>query len=112
MSIQWRGFSNEEPARIEAPVLIAVGNQDFVRLEHAIETFRRIPNAELAVIPNAGDFALFSGHERVIPVVEPFLAKRAKNYRRPLAYARGSVLSHDRKGVAAQNSNQNMRSMT
>jgi len=59
--------------------LIAVGDRDFVRLEHAIETLRRIPNAELAVIPNAGHFALFSEPERVIPVVEHFLARPAKD---------------------------------
>jgi pimeloyl-ACP methyl ester carboxylesterase len=74
-SIQWEGFSNEELASLKAPVLIALGDHDFVRLEHAVEAFRRIPNGELAVIPSAGHFALFSEQERVIPVVEHFLKK-------------------------------------
>ncbi len=73
--IRWDGFSREELASIEAPVLIAVGDHDFVRLEHAVETFKLIPNAELAVIPDAGHYALFSEQERVIPVVEHFLNK-------------------------------------
>ena len=60
-SIQWGGFSNEELASIKAPVLIAVGDHDFVRLEHAVETFKLIPNAELAVIPDAGHFASIFG---------------------------------------------------
>jgi pimeloyl-ACP methyl ester carboxylesterase len=76
--IQWNGFSNEELASIKAPVLIALGDHDFVRLEHAVETFKVIPNAELAVIPDAGHFALFSEEERVIPVVEHFLGKPEK----------------------------------
>jgi pimeloyl-ACP methyl ester carboxylesterase len=46
-----------------------------VRLEHAVQTFRRVPGAELAVIPDAGHFALFSEPERVIPVVRHFLEK-------------------------------------
>jgi pimeloyl-ACP methyl ester carboxylesterase len=76
--IQWGGFSNEELASIKARVLIAVGDHDFVRLEHAVETFRLIPNAELAVIPDAGHFALFSEQERVIPVISHFLEKPEK----------------------------------
>ena len=37
-----------------------------------------MPNAELAVIPDAGHFTLFSEPERVIPVVKHFLEKPAK----------------------------------
>jgi pimeloyl-ACP methyl ester carboxylesterase len=84
-SIQWGGFSNEELASIKAPVLIAVGDNDFVRLEHAVETFKLIPNAELAVIPDAGHFVLFSEQEKVIPVVENFLEKPEKKV--PIATA-------------------------
>jgi pimeloyl-ACP methyl ester carboxylesterase len=74
-NIQWGGFSNEELASIKAPVLIALGDHDFVRLEHALETFKLIPSAELAVIPDAGHFALFWEQNRLIPVVENFLKK-------------------------------------
>jgi pimeloyl-ACP methyl ester carboxylesterase len=73
--IQWNGFSDAELAAVQSPVLIAVGDRDFVRVEHAVEVFRRIPNSELAVIPDAGHFALFSEPERVLPVVEHFLNK-------------------------------------
>lgn len=73
--IQWDGFSDDELASLKAPVLIAVGDRDFVRLEHAVEAFRRIPNSELAVIPDAGHFALFSEPQRVIPAIEHFLNK-------------------------------------
>jgi len=43
-----------------------------------LETFKRIPNAELAVIPDAGHYVLFSEPERVIPVVERFLKEPEK----------------------------------
>lgn len=73
VQIQWNGFSDDELAAVKVPVLIAVGDRDFVRVEHAVEAFRRIPNSELAVIPDAGHFALYSEPQRVIPVVEHFL---------------------------------------
>lgn len=74
-SIQWTGFSNQELASIKSPVLIAIGDHDFVRLEHAVETLKLIPDAQLAVIPDAGHFALFSEPDRVIPIVRRFLEK-------------------------------------
>jgi pimeloyl-ACP methyl ester carboxylesterase len=77
-NIHWQGFLKEELASIRAPVLIALGDFDFVRLEHAVETVNRMPNAELAVIPDAGHFTLFSEPNRVIPVVKHFLEKPAK----------------------------------
>jgi len=84
-SIQWKGFSNEELASIKAPILILLGDYDFVRLEHAVETVKLIPNAELAVIPSASHFVLFSEQERVIPIVKHFLEKPEKGI--PLATA-------------------------
>ena len=47
---------------IGLPILILLGDYDFVRLEHAVETFRLIPNAELAAVPpktSAQSAALF-----------------------------------------------------
>lgn len=73
--IRWDGFSHDELRSIRARVLIALGDQDFVRIEHAVEAFRLIPNAELSIIPDAGHFALSSEQERVLPVVEHFLTK-------------------------------------
>ena len=83
--IQWKGFSKEELASIQAPFLIVQGDHDFVRLEHSVETVKLIPNAELAVIPNASHFALSSEQERVIPVIKYFLEKPEK--RIPVATA-------------------------
>ena len=82
---QWGGFSKEELASITAPFLIALGDHDFVRLEHAVETVKLIPNAELAVVPSASHFALFSEQERVVPIVKHFLEKPEKSL--PLATA-------------------------
>ena len=84
-SIEWNGFSRDELTALSAPILIALGDHDFVRLEHAIAAFRQIPNAELAVIPDAGHFALNSEPARVLPMVEHFLSKPER--RPPVATA-------------------------
>jgi len=84
-SIHWSGFSEEDLASIKAPVLVILGDYDFVRLEHAVASFKLIPNAELAVIPDASHFVLFSEPERVISIVRHFLEKPEK--RIPLATA-------------------------
>ena len=60
-------------ASINVPFLIALGDNDFVRLDHAIETFQLIPRAQLAVIPDAGHFVLNSEQQRVMPAIEAFL---------------------------------------
>lgn len=74
-NLQWEGFSSDELASIEAPLLIALGDRDFVRVEHAVEVAKRIPNAELAVVPDAGHFAPMSEPERLIPTIKHFLEK-------------------------------------
>jgi pimeloyl-ACP methyl ester carboxylesterase len=86
-NLQWGGFTKDELASIKVPILIIVGDHDFVRLEHAVETFKVIPNAELAVVPDASHFVLFSEQERVIPIVKHFLEKPEK--RLPLGGATG-----------------------
>lgn len=83
--LEWEGFSKEELASIEAPLLIALGDRDFVRLEHAVESVNVIANAELAVIPDAGHFTLSSEPGKVLPAVKHFLEKPKK--RIPVATA-------------------------
>jgi pimeloyl-ACP methyl ester carboxylesterase len=50
-----------------------VGDHDWVRLDHALETFQRIPGAELAILPDAGHFTLHEEQEKLLPVIENFL---------------------------------------
>lgn len=74
-NIDWNGFSKQELASIKAPMLIMLGDHDFVKIEHALDAFRAIPDAELAVVPSGGHFTLYSEPHRVVPLVKHFLDK-------------------------------------
>ena len=60
-------------ARIEKPVLVVSGDRDAIRLEHTLEIFRALPQAELCVLPGT-DHGTFSGRaEWINPIVSDFL---------------------------------------
>ncbi|MFJ5773942.1 alpha/beta fold hydrolase [Streptomyces sp. NPDC093094] len=61
-------LSTEELARIEAPTLVLVGDDDMVTLEHTIALYRALPRGELAVVPGASHMA---------PMEKPAVVNRA-----------------------------------
>jgi pimeloyl-ACP methyl ester carboxylesterase len=71
--IEWKGFSPDELKAIKAPVLIACGDHDLIPVERCAELSRMIPNAQLAVIPDASHFTLFSEPEKLLPTIAAFL---------------------------------------
>ena len=71
--IEWKGFSVDELKAIKVPVLIACGDHDLIPVERCVELSRTIPNAQLAVIPDASHFVLFSEPEKLMPTVAAFL---------------------------------------
>src|SRR5262249_30070298 len=75
----WKGFSADELRSIRAPVLIMAGDHDVLvaPVEHHLEVSRLIPNAQLAVIPDAGHFVLYEDPEKVLPIVARFLDQPA-----------------------------------
>ncbi|MEX5236982.1 alpha/beta fold hydrolase [Kocuria arenosa] len=46
-------FTDADLAGLDLPVLVLVGDDDEVRLEHAVATYRALPHGELAVVPHA-----------------------------------------------------------
>jgi pimeloyl-ACP methyl ester carboxylesterase len=47
-------YTPEEFARITGPILIVLGDRDsYIPVEQALEMYRMIPNAELAIVPNS-----------------------------------------------------------
>ena len=73
MGLEFNGFAREDMQAIKAPFLITLGDRDGVRPEHAVEMFRLIPNAQLAIIPGADHFLLFQDPEKLLSTIAAFL---------------------------------------
>jgi pimeloyl-ACP methyl ester carboxylesterase len=48
----WPGWRPEEVKTIKAPTLVALGDNDFMRVDFAAQMARLIPHAQLAVLPD------------------------------------------------------------
>jgi pimeloyl-ACP methyl ester carboxylesterase len=48
----WPGWQPEEVKTIKAPTLVALGDNDFMRVDFAAQMARLIPHAQLAVLPD------------------------------------------------------------
>jgi pimeloyl-ACP methyl ester carboxylesterase len=83
----WKGFSPDQLNAIKAPVLIASGDHDLIPVERSVEWSQSIPNAQLAILPDASHFVLFSEPERLMPTVGAFFD--APTGKLPLGMANG-----------------------
>lgn len=73
MDLEFKGFTPEEMRSIKAHVMVTLGDRDGVRPEHAVEMFRLIPNAQLAVFPGGDHFMLWTSPETLLVPVAAFL---------------------------------------
>ncbi|HEV7612191.1 MAG TPA: alpha/beta hydrolase [Steroidobacteraceae bacterium] len=65
-------------ARIVQPVLVISGDRDAITLEHTLEIFHALPDAELCVLPGT-DHATFAGRsEWLNPIINAFLDRALK----------------------------------
>jgi pimeloyl-ACP methyl ester carboxylesterase len=77
----FKDISESDIKAIKAPALIIAGDHDVVTPEHAVEMFRQMQNAKLAILPGGhGDFigevtTLKPGQDQftAVPVIESFL---------------------------------------
>jgi pimeloyl-ACP methyl ester carboxylesterase len=72
MGLEFKGFAREEMKSIKAHVLVTLSDRDGVRPEHAVEMFRLIPQAQLAVFPGADHFLLWQDPEKMLPTIAAF----------------------------------------
>jgi len=62
-------------ATIHKPVLVISGDRDAIRLEHTLEIYRALPDAELCVLPGT-DHATFSGRPQWLnPIIDSYLER-------------------------------------
>lgn len=69
------GWSEADLRAITAPTLLIIGDNDFVRLDHAAAMRDLIPAAQLAVIPGSTHMGLLRRTDILLPMVESFLSE-------------------------------------
>jgi pimeloyl-ACP methyl ester carboxylesterase len=58
---------------ITAPALVVVGDADVIRPEHAVEMFRALPHAQLAVLPGSDHMQVTARTGWLVPMISGFL---------------------------------------
>ncbi len=83
--VNFKDIPDEQIKSIKAPALIIIADKDVITPEHAIELYRQIANAELAIIPGGhgeyiGEITTiktdFKESDLVVPMIEKFLNKK------------------------------------
>ena len=65
----WEGWSQADVAAIAVPVLMAIGDNDFVRIDHAAETVALLADAQLAVLPATTHTGLLDRSDWLVPMI-------------------------------------------
>jgi pimeloyl-ACP methyl ester carboxylesterase len=74
--LDFKDWSPQEVAAIKAPTLVIIGDRDVVRPEHAVEMYRQLPRAELAIMPNTDHATIMMNADRATwqcSIIESFL---------------------------------------
>jgi pimeloyl-ACP methyl ester carboxylesterase len=70
MLAEWKGWTQAQLRAVRAPVLLVIGDNDFVRIEHAAEMARLIPSAQLAVLPGTTHMSILQRGAWLSPLIE------------------------------------------
>lgn len=71
----FEGWQKREMRTIGAPTLVVVGDSDIVRTEHAVELYRLLPHAKLAVLPDTDHIGVLVQHaEWTAAMIAEFLS--------------------------------------
>jgi pimeloyl-ACP methyl ester carboxylesterase len=73
MDDNFKGFPAKDVKSIKAQTLIMMGDRDAVRVEHAVEMYRMIPNSQLAIFPAGDHFLPFAAPDKVLATLASFL---------------------------------------
>ncbi|MFC7620045.1 alpha/beta fold hydrolase [Microlunatus sp. GCM10028923] len=70
----FEGWTHDQLAGLTMPVLIIIGDTDFVRLEHAVAMKQLVPDAQLAILPGTKHMQVIRP-DFVLPMVTAFLGR-------------------------------------
>jgi len=84
----------DDLARIGAPTLVLVGDDDMITLEHTIALYRAIPRSELAVVPGTSHAVVMEKPEILNRLVLDFLEKDPVETMIPIRRAASNIPAH------------------
>ncbi len=100
---KWLTMWREEPdlglaglARLDVPALVMLGDDDGVRIEHAADMARALPDAQLAVVPGTSHALPLEKPELVNRLILDFLADEQAAKYLPLGALGGVTLQEER----------------
>jgi pimeloyl-ACP methyl ester carboxylesterase len=70
---EWEGWTDDEVRSVTAPTMLVIGDNDFVRLDHAAEMLGLFPDCRLAVLPGTKHTEVMRRTEQLRTFVEPLL---------------------------------------
>lgn len=71
--LEFKDWRPEDIRSIGAPTLVMIADGDIVRPEHAVEMFRLLPHAQLAVLPGTDHMSLVQRADWQVSMIEAFL---------------------------------------
>lgn len=66
---QWPGWDREAVAAVAAPVLLVIGDNDYVRIDRAAEAAALLPDAQLAVLPGTTHLNITERADWLVPMI-------------------------------------------
>ena len=71
--LDFRDIPTDAIHGIEAPTMVMIGDADIVRPEHAVEMFRVLPHAQLAILPATDHMTIVRNAEPEAAIITAFL---------------------------------------
>ena len=71
--LDFKDWKPEDIRSIDAPTMVLIGDADIVRPEHAVEMYRLLPNAQLAILPGTDHMTLVERADWLVSMIETFL---------------------------------------
>ena len=68
-------IATQDLARVQVPVLVMSGDRDAIRLEHTVEIFHALPQANLLVMPGATHFGAYEKPDLFNSLLEAFFTQ-------------------------------------
>jgi len=73
LAVEFEGWRLDDLRSITAPTLVMIGDADIVRPEHAVELFRLLSRATLAVLPDTDHVTLLDRDDWLLSMIGEFL---------------------------------------